>query len=98
MFRAAYIHDSPKQLKILAVATNERDVRPLVQLSCFTLHDSLVPLEDVENSSAFLRKFTIPATAKHQLAQDLHLLGVLLPGLFPDLEHLSEYLSKLFFV
>ena len=83
--------------RILAVLTEEADVRHLVQQSAFTLHGRETSLEQCENAGVFLTKVRIPATAKEQFRQVLALFGVNRASLFPDLENLALELQGLDF-
>ena len=56
--------DLPEQNKVIAIAAPEIDLRMQVQLSAFTIHGSPKPLEDFQDAGNFLRKFTIPSSAK----------------------------------
>ncbi len=80
---------------ILAVATHEVDVRMMVQLSAFTIHDTDKPLEGlVADHSQFLRKYEILASAKPHIRSQLELLGINSANLFPDLDHLARDLNS----
>lgn len=83
--------------RILAVLTEEADLRHLVQQSCFTLHGRAEPLEQREVSSTYLVKVLIPSAAKEGLRQALALLGINRASLFPDLENLALELQGLEF-
>jgi len=87
-------HGSIPEDKILAILTNEIDIRMLVQYSTFTLHGSSLPLDEFKDADKFLRQFTISAGAKVKLLKELHSVGIRAPNLFPDLEHLAKYLSN----
>ncbi len=93
-FKAAFEGGTPTG-HIIAVATHEVDIRMMVQLSSFTIHDTDKPLEAiVADPSPFLRKYTIPPTAKPLIRDRLRLLAIESSNLFPDLEHLAADLNS----
>ncbi len=67
--------------------------RMQMQQGAFTLHSTEKPLEDMEGSSQWLRKFVIPADAREQMAWELKLMGFRLGDLFPDLGNLAAELK-----
>jgi FRG domain len=81
--------------RILAVLTQEADIRHMVQQSSFTLHGREDPLDQREASASFLMKVRIPSAAKEGLRQALALLGINRASLFPDLENLAIELQGL---
>ncbi len=90
LFKPPFREEAPQEPKIVAVFANQFDVRMLVQLSAFTIHGTVAPLEELKNSNKFLIKFEIPASAKEGLREDLFKLGISESNLFPDLEHLAK--------
>ena len=80
--------------KILAVVTDQVDLRMLVQLSAFTVHGTRTPLEEFGESNKFVMRFEIPEAAKARLCEELTLLGIREGNVFPDLEHLANELSS----
>ena len=93
LFKAAF-DGGPSTGRIVAVATHEVDIRMMVQLSAFTIHDTAKPLETIAaDSRPFLRKYTIPPTAKPLIRHRLQLLAIEASNLFPDLEHLAADLN-----
>ncbi len=94
----AFSRDSERaDTRILAVLTEEADLRHLVQQSSFTLHGRGDPLDKGEASPSFLVKVRIPSAAKKGLRQALALLGINRASLFPDLENLALELQGLEF-
>jgi len=83
--------------RVLAVLTEEADLRHLVQQSSFTIHGRRDPLNEAEASPLFLAKVRIPLDAKERLRQTLALLGINRASLFPDLENLALELQSLEF-
>ena len=81
--------------KVLAINTQQRDIRMLVQQSVFTMHGSNKALEEYEGAQHFLRKFTIPANSKLDFWVSLQQLGIKESYLFPDLEHLAIELNRI---
>ncbi len=94
LFKAAFDGGTPTG-QVIAVAPHEVDIRMMVQLSSFTIHDTDKPLEAiVADPSPFLRKYTIPPTAKPLIRDSLGLLAIESSNLFPDLEHLAGDLNS----
>lgn len=78
-----------------------RDARMVVQQSTFTVHGCAAPLEELPGATAgcngkaaFLRKYVIPGSAKPGLRKALATVGFTTARLFPDLEHLAEWLRE----
>lgn len=80
--------------KVAAALPLEFDSRMLVQQSAFTIHGSASPLESRENAERWLRKFIIPQTAARDIAIQVDVLGCEPQELFPDLDHLSNELTR----
>lgn len=89
--------EKPRDTRILAVLTDEADLRHLVQQSAFTLHGRAEPLNARLEAGRFLMRIRIPATSKVTLRQLLALYGVTRASLFPDLENLALELARLNF-
>lgn len=83
--------------RILAVLTEEADLRHMVQQSAFTIHGRNEPLDRATAANEFLIKIRIPSTAKERLRQALALFGISRASLFPDLENLALELQSLDF-
>ena len=86
--------------RILAARAPERDLRMLVQQSAYTIHGRDVAVEKLcgamkgcDGKTAFLRKYVIPANKKEVLGKDLASVGYTTARLFPDLQHLAEWLN-----
>jgi len=75
---------------VAALTPTHVDLRNQVQVSVFTIHATPRPLEECENAIVFLRKVTIPSTAKSSLRKSLRRLCVTDSYLFPDLTHLAQ--------
>ena len=80
--------------KILAIETEESDIRHLVQMSAFTIHGISTPLNCLEESDKFLVRLEIPAEDIETFKQGLPILGIRESMLFPDLEHLANELNR----
>jgi len=96
LFRGAF-DDRYTNEKTVAVLSHELDSRMLVQQGVFTLHGTSQEMRDIDNSSTFLRVFTIPAGAKTQIIAELASLGIRRRTLFPDLTNLADDLKELVF-
>jgi hypothetical protein len=95
IFQRAFSGGQADTDQVAAVMPFEVDVRMLLQLSRFTVHDSSRPLEDLVTDDLVLRKYVIPAEAQLKISAELETLGFRRPSLFPDLRTLAEYLSEL---
>ncbi len=83
---------------ILAILTDQFDLRHMVQSSVFTLHGISTPLNELDNAKDFLVKIEIPQKAKLYFKQTLSVFGIKESFLFPDLEHLSKELKESKFI
>ena len=81
---------------VIAINTQQRDIRMFVQQSVFTMHGSSKPLEEYEGIAKFLKKITIRAELKLRLWASLQQLGIKESNLFPDLDHLAAELNRIF--
>lgn len=91
---AAFNDSEINQNKVLAIVADEVDLRMLTQLSAFTIHQKGATLEQTSGPVNYLQKVTIPSVSKPQILKDLDALGIRLPNLFPDLDHLAEYVRS----
>lgn len=80
--------------RILAVFTEQFDIRHMVQQSAFTVHGCGTPINRIQGSDTFLSRIRIPKAAKPGFRQILKLLGISRHTLFPDLENLAIELSS----
>jgi hypothetical protein len=83
--------------KVIALLTEQIDVRQVVQFSTATIHGTEIPINRFSDSSRYLVKYEIPADAKVPLVQSLELLGIKKSFLFPDLQHLADDLQSIQF-
>jgi hypothetical protein len=95
LFSKALRGDSLSKSQVAAVQPVEKDLRMLLQMSRFTVHDTDAALEKLVSDDAVLRNYVIPKDAKPQIAMELESLGVRKPSLFPDLETLATFLGDL---
>ena len=91
-----FVGGKPKEA-VVALISDEIDIRMLVQLSAFTVHGFPTPIEDLPQKENFLIKFTVPKEAKPSLRSALTLIGIRESCLFPDLEHLAKEIKSLKF-
>ena len=73
----------------------ENDPRMQMQQGAFTIHSSATTLQDLNGSTSWLRKLTIPARAVPTLKKELALLDIRIDYLFPDLGSLASELKGL---
>lgn len=75
--------------KIIAVSAIENDIRMMAQQSAFTIHSSMIGLEEYENSNSYLHKIVIPKLFIKQISVELDIMGFKPSIVYPDLENLS---------
>lgn len=93
--QAQNFYKGEPDLRILAVQTEETDIRHLAQQSQFTIHGSPTPMEDLPNNEKFLGKIVIRSSAKRKMRRLLEIFAITRSYLFPDLENLSAELASL---
>lgn len=74
---------------VLAVVSEDVDLRMTVQQGAFTVHGNDAPLDRRAGADEYLAKFIIPASARQRLLEELWFLGVRRASLFPDLSNLA---------
>jgi FRG domain len=79
---------------VAAIGPDEVDLRMMLQHSVFTIHGAATPLDQLPNSAAFLRGWTIPQAAKRHIRAQLSILGIRRSTLFPDLKSLAGDLDN----
>ena len=79
---------------IVALKPMESDARIVKQASRFTIHGKSQPLEEHPLASSFLDRIVIPGKMRPKLQLELQQLGICRMNLFPDLDNLSEDLSR----
>jgi hypothetical protein len=84
---------SDRYLNVAAAMAVETDARMQVQRGAFTIHRTAEPLEMMQGSVSWLRKFVIPGEAVPDFGEEVQALGVGLADLFPDLGSLARDLS-----
>jgi hypothetical protein len=90
LFDAAFDRRIAPTDKIIPVGTPQVDIRMMMQVSAFTVHDSRTPLNQLPNSGAFVRKYEIPGAAKPHIREQLALMAIRRANLFPDLDNLAK--------
>ena len=75
--------------KIIAVSAIENDIRMMAQQSAFTIHSSMLGLEEYNGNESFLNKIEIPKQFIRDIAVELDILGFKPSIIYPDLENLS---------
>ena len=80
-------------LPVAVIATRNND-RIQAQLGVFTIsHSTKTPLEEI-GSKKHLAKYTIPASAKPKIREDLRLLGFTKFQVFPELASIGENIRE----
>ena len=95
LFKRAMNGEPRTKDAIAAVAAPELDLRMLLQQSCFTIHDTVEPLEQLTAGEGIVQKYVIPATNKVMVGAELEALGMHWSSIFPDLGSLANYLGNL---
>lgn len=91
---AFHLNEENADQRIVAIQTEQIDIRHLVQQSEFTIHGCATPMENLFESDKFLGKILVPSIAKKELRTMLNILGITRSYLFPDLENLSAELAS----
>lgn len=74
----------------------EHDARIQLQQGAFTVHSSRTPIDSLEDSETWLRKFTIKNADIRAFFEELNLLGIRQFNLFPDLSALTRELKSIY--
>ena len=69
LFKRAITDEPRTKDAIAAVAAPELDLRMLLQQSCFTIHDTDLPLEHLTAGEGIVQKYVIPATKKGKVVR-----------------------------
>ncbi|MBN2769554.1 MAG: FRG domain-containing protein, partial [Spirochaetes bacterium] len=77
---------------VIACLAVEHNMRVYVQQSAFTVHNSNIPLDQLDNNENWLVKYIIPRENKKQFSISLMLLGFEIDNIYPDLDHISKSL------
>jgi hypothetical protein len=87
---------TPSPAEVLAIDGQEIDSRMLAQMSRFTLHSRLTPLEQTRGNANWLCQFVIPKAAKATISAQVSAFGIRRSNLFPDLASLGTELRSEF--
>lgn len=91
-----HLHHNPVlENKILACYSTDSHLRMYSQQACFTVHNSLRRLEDI-CSEEMLYKIIIPHDRKQYFLESLRVFGITESFLYPDLDHISSELTKVY--
>lgn len=90
----AFKSDDTYSEDVLALMPMEFDLRIMKQLSGFTIHSTRSPLQGMNKSKKYLIKYKIPGTNKKHIQNQLDAFSINETTIFPDLDHLSSYLTK----
>lgn len=97
--REAFVaNQTSPDCRIIAVQTEQSDIRHMIQQSVFTIHGCGTPMGDLPGADQYLARIQIPAKSKREFRQVLALFGISRAVLFPDLENLAAELASLEFV
>ena len=94
VFQQAFSSTGQSAHPILAVLTDQTDIRHLVQQSVFTVHGCDTPLNNLPDAGEFVGRIRIPSAVKPALRATLDFLGITRATLFPDLDNLAFDLSR----
>ena len=95
LFTAAIQTPTKEDDRVFAVRPTHVDLRMTLQQSQFTIHTPHVILEEKYPNAVI--KFIVPADAKPTLAESLGRMKITLASLFPDLQHLAQWIASLKF-
>lgn len=90
-FDAAFQGQPPSPDRVLAIDAIEVDARMLVQQSCFTVHGTDSPIDDL--APAAVARYIIPPRCRRPIRDQLEAVGVSRAALFPDLANLAADLA-----
>jgi len=90
LIESAFNYERADDNRIVALVTEEVDLRMMVQLSGLTIHGSLDPLESLTDVGLFVRKYVVDAAAKEDIRRELKSIGIRERSVFPDLDHLAN--------
>ena len=83
-------HHNPDLVnRILACSSTDNDLRMYSQQSNFTVHNSLLRLEDICDEET-LYKIIIPHEQKEYFIDSLRVFGITEGSVYPDLDHISS--------
>lgn len=85
-------HNHELDNKILACSSTDSNLRMYVQQSNFTVHNSLMQLQDICDEET-LFKIIIPAERKEYFIKSLRVFGITECAIYPDLDHISRDLK-----
>ena len=74
---------------------DEADARMQLQLSMFTIHGSVTPIDSTSDTAAI--RFLVPHEAKERLRFELYEFAIRESNIFPDLEHLANEIQAMDF-
>lgn len=83
--------------KIIAVSAIEHDIRMMAQQSAFTIHSSMLGLEEFKSDNPFLYKIKIPKQHIRNISLELDIMGFKPSIIYPDLENLSTEIKTRYF-
>ena len=89
VFADAFAPQGTEALKTIAVLTDQRDVRQMVQHSQFTVHGNATPVNGDCRLAGCWSRILIPANRKQTFRELADLLGANRSALFPDLANLA---------
>lgn len=81
--------------KIIACHSTEKNMRMYSQQANFTIHNSLRKLEDICDENT-LYKIIIPAGRRNYFLYSLEIFGITESFIYPDLDHISHDLKRLY--
>jgi hypothetical protein len=93
LIKAAFNESEPVE-EAVAFLPPEIDPRMLVQRSVFTIHGGVSALEDHPYAATFMNSMIVPRSRRAAIRQQLRLLGIDRPSLFPDLTNLAQDLNE----
>lgn len=96
MVEPAFKSSIPASNKIIACYPVISDIRMYGQQSAFTVHDSDIPINNLEYADEILTRVLIPREVKGYFAETLQLLGIKLCTIFPDMEHIAIEQRKMY--
>lgn len=81
--------------KILACHSTENNLRMYSQQANFTIHNSTKRLEDICDEN-MIYKIIIPSQSRARFLYSLEIFGITESFVYPDLEHISNDLKRIY--
>ena len=93
MAEIAFDTHQMKEESVIPFIPQYSSMRQKAQKSMFTMHCSLLPLDEFPDKHRFLRKIIIPKRYHQTIYTELSYAGITWDSLFPDLDGLAQFMN-----